>query len=369
MTALSSPAKLLVTGVSTCEQLACYVLNTPTFSGASGYLAVWIVKSLLERGFSVRATVRFKEKGEYLRGIFSEYDGKFEYVIVEDMVMSGSFDEAVKGVDGIAHSASPVSLVEDPDDLIIPAVNGTLGILESARKNGSDVKRIVVTSSFATTLEPHPPPYIYTEADWCDHALKEVKEKGKGASPMIKYTASKVMAERAAWNFVKEHQSEIGFDLVTILPTFILGPMLHQPLHLICLHINSPEAINHSVGLLYDALKNPKEGDALTHPRGFVDVRDAAEAHVQALLHEKAGGERFIVGTAPCTLQDIYDALNADSTDFGVPIPKGSPATRKSPRPAIVDSKKIREWLGLNLRTLQESTRDTVLSLRERKLL
>ncbi|KAG8959163.1 methylglyoxal reductase (NADPH-dependent) gre2 [Tulasnella sp. 419] len=205
MPAFTPPAKILVTG-------------------ASGYVAVWVSKALLEKGFRVRGTVRSKGKGEYLRGIYSEYDGKFEYVIVEDMAKSGAFDEAVKGIDGIAHTASPVSLTADePNELIIPALHGTLSILESAKKYGSDVKRVVVTSSLAAALEPHPHPYVYTEVDWCDYALKEVEEKGREATPMMKYRASKVMAERAAWNFVKEHVSEIGFDLVTVLPTFVFG--------------------------------------------------------------------------------------------------------------------------------------------------
>ncbi|KAG8923398.1 methylglyoxal reductase (NADPH-dependent) gre2 [Tulasnella sp. 418] len=326
MPALKPPAKILVTG-------------------ASGYIAVWVAKSLLQRGFTVRGTVRSKGKGEYLRNALSEFGDKFEYVIVEDIAKSGAFDEAVKDVDGVAHTASPVtSNADDPDELIIPAVHGTLSVLESIRENGDRVKRVVVTSSFASVLEPHTSPYTYTELDWNDFAIKEVKEKGRDADPMIKYRASKVMAERAAWDFVKEHQSEIGFDLVTLLPTFVFGPLLHE--------VNSPDSINISVGLLRSAVIQPHEGGALTDPRGnYVDVRDVADAHVQAILQEKAGGERFLVGVAPYCWQDVYDELNASQIEFGIPIPKGNPGSGVGiVHPAIVDSTKIQEQLGIKVR-------------------
>lgn len=54
-------------------------------TGASGYIAVWIVKYLLDNGFSVRGTVRSVEKGEHLKEFFKEYSPHFEYVVVEDI--------------------------------------------------------------------------------------------------------------------------------------------------------------------------------------------------------------------------------------------------------------------------------------------
>lgn len=139
MPALSPPALVLVTG-------------------SSGYIASWVVHTLLAQGFDVRGTVRSQEKGEYLKKKFSgESDktlkGKFEYVIVEDIEKEGAFDEVVKGVDGIEHVASPFHFkADDPQgefcvnedevdyglisciELIGPAVKGTVGVLQSAVK-------------------------------------------------------------------------------------------------------------------------------------------------------------------------------------------------------------------------------------------
>ena len=143
---------------------------------------MWVVRTLLERGFAVRGTVRAEDKGKFMIEYFKSlgYGDKFEVVVVDDIVKvskcwafrlylwpnlgfkEGAFDEAVKGVDAIAHTASPYhfrpegaqgpislwnsesSLFRDmystfyEVDLIKPAVQGTLGMLKSALKNGYD---------------------------------------------------------------------------------------------------------------------------------------------------------------------------------------------------------------------------------------
>ena len=102
MVAVSSPAKVLVTG-------------------ANGYLAVWVVKNYLEAGYSVRGTVRSLSKSAFLTDIFSKYGDRFELVVVEDITKDGAFDEAVKGVDAIAHTASPFHFkATNPDGMMFP---------------------------------------------------------------------------------------------------------------------------------------------------------------------------------------------------------------------------------------------------------
>lgn len=89
MVAIPPPAKVLVTG-------------------ANGYLAVWVVKKYLEAGYSVRGTVRSLSKSAFLKDKFGHYgNDRFELVVVEDITKDGAFDEAVRGVDAIAHTASP----------------------------------------------------------------------------------------------------------------------------------------------------------------------------------------------------------------------------------------------------------------------
>lgn len=54
-------------------------------SGANGFIAIWVVKKLLDDGFSVRGTVRSEAKGAHLKETFKEYGDKFEFVVVEDI--------------------------------------------------------------------------------------------------------------------------------------------------------------------------------------------------------------------------------------------------------------------------------------------
>ena len=130
--------------------------STVLVTGASGFIAAWVVKSFLDQGFSVVGTVRSAAKGRYLEDMFrSEYAGKFRYTIVQDIAkvscscafhpssilplspQPGAFDEAVKNVDAVAHTASPFHLTgTKPSDYYDPALNGTLGVLRSVANHG-----------------------------------------------------------------------------------------------------------------------------------------------------------------------------------------------------------------------------------------
>ena len=224
MVAVSPPTKVLVTG-------------------ANGYLAVWVVKKYLEAGYSVRGTVRSLAKSAFLNDKFAHYGDRFELVAVEDITKDGAFDAAVQGVDAIAHTASPFHYnVAHPDgtflysvysppsftnwvyaELIIPAVRGTTSILNSALKHGNNVKRFILTSSAVAALELSTTPRVFNEINWNNAAVEEVNAKGSAASPFVMYMASKTLAEKAAWEFVATHKSEISWDLVAINPPYIFG--------------------------------------------------------------------------------------------------------------------------------------------------
>ncbi|KAG1876139.1 hypothetical protein C8R48DRAFT_669334 [Suillus tomentosus] len=190
-------------------------------SGANSYIAVWVVRTLLKKGYSVRGTVRSEEKAVHLRQLFSSYGDKHEVVVVEDITKEGAFDEAVKGVDAIEHTASPFHMnAYDPDELIIPAVNGTVGMLKSALKYGQSVKRIVITSSGAAVLRDTTTPSTFSELNWNEQCLEIVREKGREAPNMMKYRASKTLAEKAAWEFWNKHKANVGWDLTVLNPPY-----------------------------------------------------------------------------------------------------------------------------------------------------
>ncbi|KAJ6531438.1 hypothetical protein DFH09DRAFT_1183626 [Mycena vulgaris] len=283
-------------------------------SGANGYIAVWVVRTLLEEGFSVRGAVRSIDKGKHLSELFAPYGDKFELVVVPDITQEGAFDEAVKGVDAIEHTASPFHFqADDPAELLEPAIKGTVGILESALKYGKSVKRVVVTSSCAAVMNISSEPQVLSELDWNDQAVKEVAEQGRAASAGSKYRTSKTLAERAAWDFVETHKSEIGWDVSVMNPPLVVGPVIHA--------VSSPEALNTSARMMYDAFTKP---GAAAGGGCWIDVRDLALAHVRALQKEEAGGERIIITAGAFAWQDWLDAAPPASN-----YQKGTPGAGK----------------------------------------
>ncbi|KAF8580286.1 D-lactaldehyde dehydrogenase [Ramaria rubella] len=332
-------------------------------TGASGFIAAWIIKTLLEQKFYVRGTVRSVGKGNYLRNIYNEYAGCFEYIVTGDMAKEGAFDEAVKGMDAVIHTASPVTLqVDDPDELIIPAVKGTNGILESILNHGRTVRRVEILSSMATIIQPAIPgrQLVLTEKFWNEDAAQQVRDRGRKASPLDKYRASKTLAERAAWEFAEKHKKDIEWDVVTFNPPYVWGPTLHE--------IPSASSINTSLVDVYALIKGRIA--PTTVPLGnWTDVRDLATAHVKALVVEQAGGERFIISSGPYTWQDFLDSIHSGARDRGLlDIPTGTPGAGKNvTHPILLDTTQVRTILKLEFRGMEEMAKDTARSLLERE--
>lgn len=164
------------------------------------------------------------------------------------------------------HIASPVTAsAADPEDVIGPAVRGTTSIMNSALKHQSTVKRVFVVSSAAAVFSPplsgsQEKTAVLDEKDWNELSVQHVKEKGKNADGMHVYRASKVLAERAAWELYereKTREGGLGWDLVTFTPPFVFGPVFHEA--------PSPDALGGSQGLWYrNVVKGAAKGDALT---------------------------------------------------------------------------------------------------------
>ncbi|KAI0349758.1 NAD-P-binding protein [Trametes cingulata] len=329
-------------------------------TGANGYVATWVLKYLLERSFSVRGTIRSESKAAHLREYFKSYRERLELVVIEDITKEGAFDAAVNGVDAIMHVASPVNLrAEDPDELIIPAVQGTLNLLQSALKYRSTVKRVIITSSCAAVMTPPQAgvaPRVYDENDWNEWSVQHVREKGRDAIPLDKYRASKVLAERAAWEFYEREKSklggELGWDLVVLAPPYVFGPVIHEAPSLDRFSGTARDWFDHVV-------KGDLSGDALVkNGYEYVDVRDFAHAELLALITPKAGDERFIIRGGSFVWQDFVNAARR----YSKKIPPGEPSYDRSKAvfPAIYNTEKSRRILGIEYRSLEETTRDSV---------
>jgi len=179
-------------------------------------------------------TVRSQDKANKIREAHSKYGkDKLDFVIVEDIAQEGAFDQAVKSeppFEAVIHTASPFhfNVTDVQKQLLDPAVIGTTGILKSIKKSAPTVKRVVITSSFASIVDGFKgtrPGHTYSEADWNPINHQQALE-----NPANGYRASKTMAEKAAWDFIEQERP--NFTLSTMCPPLVLGPVVRGRLHL-----------------------------------------------------------------------------------------------------------------------------------------
>ncbi|KZT50818.1 NAD(P)-binding protein [Calocera cornea HHB12733] len=324
--------------------------STVLVTGANGFLAVHLITELLEQGYTVRGTVRSLSKGEWIKNKFASFGEKFEYLVVEDITKEGAFDEAIKGVDAVLHTASavPENWVGTYEILYVPCVKGTESIVKSLQGSRT-VKRVVFTSSFTAVWGPHPLGYTYSEVrDWNDTASKLIKEKPHELPGSMLYFAAKTDSERAFWKFYEEHKDQLAWDLVTLTPPYTFGPVIQ-------------EVPNASTKMIWKKAFKDNPADQVGQHAGFwIDVRDCAHAHLLSLQKEQAGGERFLITGGAFTWQDVYNELQS----LHIPeIPKG---VETKDVLDIPNTSKAANTLGMTYRTLGESVRDTIVTLRER---
>ncbi|XP_059430932.1 phenylacetaldehyde reductase-like [Corylus avellana] len=309
-------------------------------TGASGFIASWIVKFLLQRGYTVRASVRDPNDPKKTNHLLV-LDGAKErlHLFKANLLEEGAFDSAIEGCECVFHTASPFFIdVKDPQaELLEPAVKGTLNVLNSCAKSPS-VKRVVLTSSVAAVSfneRPQTPDVVVDETWFSDPEFAKKEQHW--------YVLSKTLAEDTAWKFAKEK----GIDMVTINPAMVIGPLL-QP------------ALNTSAAVILNLINGAQVFPNLTF--GWVDVRDVAKAHIQAYEIPSASGRYCTVGrVAHCsevvrTLSELYPSLQ---------LPQKC-ADDKPFVPTFQVSKEKAKSLGIEFTPFEVSLKETVECLKEK---
>ncbi|KAK4082395.1 uncharacterized protein Triagg1_2207 [Trichoderma aggressivum f. europaeum] len=326
--------------------------QTVLVTGASGYIAAHVVDAFLKKGYNVRGTVRSEKTAEGVRKSHSKYAEQLSIAIVPDMAAANAFDEAVKGVDGVIHTASPFifNATDFEKELMQPAIRGTTSILEAVQKYNPSVSRVVVTSSFAAVLDPlqgQRPGYTYTEADWNPITVEKAN-----TDPVLAYLASKVFAERAVFNYVEANKP--NFTVTTMCPPLVYGPIIHSVSDIKSLNTSSAD-----INRLFDGSEKDVPDTAF---HAFVDVRDLGEAHVLAYEKPEAAGQRYLVSSSAYSYQQICDIIREKFPELKELTPKGNTGTPLPPAYRLDNTKTVTE-LGLTLRPLEESIVDMVNSL------
>ncbi|KAK4140690.1 uncharacterized protein C8A04DRAFT_14690 [Dichotomopilus funicola] len=291
--------------------------RTVLVTGANGYIAARTVEAFLQAGHSVRGTVRSLRSATEVKEALAQYGDKLEFAVVPDITAEGAFDEAIKGIDAVAHLASPVSFdLTDPEPVIHSATNGTIRVLESALKEPK-VKDFVLMSSVMAMLQPYTEPHTYTEADWNVAAEEAVVKLGKSTPGHIIYAASKVAAERAFWKFRDEHKP--GFTFTAINPCFVTGPPLITPA--------TPSKISMSNVLIPDVFSGkPLASSGIQASSAYVDIRDITRLVVFGIEHgDKTDGERFLAAAHWAPAQSVADILREEYPERKGIIEEGTP--------------------------------------------
>jgi nucleoside-diphosphate-sugar epimerase len=200
-----------------------------------------------------------------------------------------------------------------PKELLDPAVIGTTGILKSIKKSAPSVKRVVITSSFASIINPFKgnwPEHTYSEEDWNPLNAEQAVE-----NPANGYRASKTFAERAAWDFFEKEKP--NFTIATMCPPLVLGPIVH--------YLNSLDGLNTSNQRIRDIiLGKAKDEIPPTGTYIWVDVRDLAEAHVAGIEKEEAANKRFFITAGYFSNKEIAQIVEKNFPQYKDGLPTAS---------------------------------------------
>ena len=273
--------------------------QTVLVTGGSGFLGGWCLVELLKRGYRARTTVRDLAREQEVRtavGSQVQADDRLSF-FVADLNGDAGWQEAVAGCDYVLHVASPFPPVQpkEPDEVIVPAREGSLRVLRASLDAG--VKRVVLTSSVAAVRNSggDVQDRQLTEADWSDPDNPRL-------SP---YARSKTIAELAAWGLMRSRGAEDR--LAVVAPGAIVGPVL---------------GADRSFSLqLVERLLN---GSMPGLPRlGFslVDVRDVAVLEVDAMIAPEAGGQRLIAVGPFLWMADVAQILRERLGPDGAKVP------------------------------------------------
>ncbi|XP_031392876.1 tetraketide alpha-pyrone reductase 1 [Punica granatum] len=312
-------------------------------TGANGFIGSWLVRTLLEEGYpAIHASVYPGSDATHLLSLPCASGGRVR-IFEADVLDRAAVGRAVEGCSGVFHVASPCTL-EDPKDpekeLILPAVQGTLNVMEAARRSGT-VRRVVLTSSISAMVpKPNwPAGKVFDETSWTD--LDYCKSRQKW------YPVSKTLAEKAAWEFAEKH----GMDLVSIHPATCLGPLL-QP------------GLNASCAVLLQLLKGSEDTQEY-HWLGAIHVKDVAKAQVLLFENTSAKG-RYLSTNGICQFSDFAERVRKLFPEY--PIHRFTGETQ----PGLVacdDAAKRLIDIGMVFTPLENAIRETVESLKSKGFL
>ncbi|KAA8643947.1 hypothetical protein EYZ11_006363 [Aspergillus tanneri] len=307
-------------------------------TGVTGFIGSQVALHVLQAGYRVRLAIRRPEQADKIRRIFANYEGKFEFDIVPDLTLSGCYDSCLQDVQYVLHLASPLPS-SGSNDLLTPAVQGTVSILESAMKVSS-IRKVVITASVVSlvSLGKVGNVSIIRENNDIDYTVDP--ETVPSLDPMGQYHASKLASYKATMDFVRDHRPV--FDVVTLHPVFVFGRSLIQ---------ESPNEISGTPELLFKTLVS--ETPLMEQFLG-VHIDDVAGAHVRALNDGIKGFESYLLAAERRSLVELHAFVRSKYPQLEV---KWEPTDSVN---FSVDAAKAKKALGMSFKGMEEQVQDVV---------
>ncbi|KAB2810144.1 NAD-dependent epimerase/dehydratase family protein [Phaeocystidibacter luteus] len=336
---------------------------TVAVTGASGYIASWVVKKLLDHGHVVHGTVRDTENEDkvgHLKKQGVSHDGRLRLFKAD--LLEGGFEEAFEGCDVVVHMASPflIGKVSDPENqLLRPALEGTERVLNAVNASAS-VKHVVLTSSVVSIFND-----AIEAAELPDNTFTAEHWNQTSSLDYQPYNYSKMMAEKKAWELC---ENQDRWKMTVVNPAFVLGPSL------------SKRSDGASIDFMSQMLRGDFKMGAPLLYYGIVDVRDVAETHVHAIEREHPSG-RYISVNEVQSLLEMANTIQSVTENVEYPLP-----TKKLPTFLLYifgplrgfswnfikknvghkiqfDNAPARNKLGVRFRSIEETYRDMVLQM------
>ncbi|KIJ35442.1 hypothetical protein M422DRAFT_76330 [Sphaerobolus stellatus SS14] len=336
-------------------------------TGITGYIASHVALTLLREGHRVRGTTRptsIERANSDLKKAFTE-NGITSEILQERLEIVGldgddfyseeAWTRVFDGADGVEHIAFPIQEIDA--SAVDKAVQNATNMLRAAKQT-STIKRFVYTSSaMATIIAPDYVDRTITVKDWNESAVNVIVNGAsiddypalKKAGMLVTYAAAKVMAEKVCFEFMEKEKP--SFELVTILPSTTLGPVLH----------GKPSM---TPGLIYSTMQNDISWKDNILPQWTVDVRDVAKLHYLGLTREDMVGKRWFAASGPWGPNDIFAIIRKAFPGHTIPDNfEGGERDKQQYDNSGSTSLLGGKWIGL-----EQSVLDTIESLRARDL-
>jgi len=322
-------------------------------TGVTGFLGSHVVHQLLEAGYRVRGTARPAKVAAAQQG-YASYGDKYEVVGIDDLI-HGDFTDALKGVSGVIHVAAPLPGQMAPTDALEASIEGSLNIFKQAEQAGVKqfgfVSSIVATVDFSKIGDGSP----LTDQSW-NPVTREIA-LGPNSNAWVVYAAEKTFSERAIWEFADAHPH---IEVLTVNPPFFYGPFAPgwstAPGSLSSFSTNTH---------IYNLIHTSESLDLPIGVPGYVDVRDVARALVLSLTAPKTsqvGRKRLLMaGNDWFNWKDAGDYIAEVRPELKGRINlKTKTEGASQPVKSIIDNKRVKEVVGLEMTHWKKALVDTV---------